>query len=129
MRSNRPTLSPSDPEQYARAWDGYRTALRSLSGPELMLLLAETNRMLQEQATQSLTTSLSDRLSASMEALDRPVLSSPQMAPPSLSTDRGQASSPSPQPGPQELLRRRRPAAQAAGRVMLRAARERRTTF
>jgi hypothetical protein len=104
-RNSRTWGGPQSDEAEAQIWAGYRTALASLTIPQLMDRLAEINRQ-QQALSLSMGLPQASSLSTFTEALDRPVLSSMGMATPvgSPSMDRGSAPSPSPQQSPLDQL-------------------------
>lgn len=94
---------PSDDPNLTRTFAGFRAALRSLSIPELMSLAAEQAAAIELENRSTMSQLISQRLSGSIESLDRLQLRSRPTAPPerSDSPDRGLAHSrPSPPPRP-----------------------------
>jgi hypothetical protein len=126
MDSTQAPKSPT-PSEVEEAWAGYERSLSRLSNDQLLSLLTTLNSQLQEQATSSISTTLL----ASLEAADRPVLSSTPTAtlsdyPP---MDRGVRASPQQQPGALDLLARsRRLGPRVAGKLVLAQARAARRT-
>lgn len=101
--SQRRGLQPLSPPQEYRTWDGYRRALAALSPTQLMELLTSINGQLVAERERQMSSILASSQS-SVEALDRPVLSSTRMATQRSPMDRGALPSTFPQPSAVDLL-------------------------
>jgi hypothetical protein len=106
---------PDAPDPFAdpgmiRTWAGYRTALSTMTMPELLAQATELSARIELEQRQTLASFLSTPLSESLSALDRLQVRSLRTAPPPSRPDRGAAASqPSrelPQPSALDLLAR-----------------------
>jgi len=101
---------PSDDPNLTRTFAGFKLALRSMSIPQLMSLAAQQAAAIELEQRQLLNQLISQRLSASVESIDRLQTRSPRTAYPSPepdSADRGHSrsqSSPPPRPSAVDLL-------------------------
>lgn len=102
------SLQPLSPERIEAGWDAYRQSLGQMNNDQLLQRLTEINAQMQQQATTTLGTAVTEMLRASLASIDRPVLSSTPTPSPSLPVDRGAPRSTSPQPTALDLLARSR---------------------
>jgi hypothetical protein len=95
---------PADDPNLSRTFAGYKAALRSMSIPQLMSQANQLAAAIELEQRQLMNQLISERLSGSLDSLDRLQTRSPRTAYPSRepdSADRGQARSrPSPPPKP-----------------------------